>query len=64
MQGWRIYVSRKKRVRGGHRALATRVIGQVWEVIDLTTDREAVIIRLTQYKASLHEKLETIEQLF
>ena len=42
-------LSRRKRVRGGHRASATHVISQVHEAIELTTDREAVIIWLTQY---------------
>jgi len=56
-------LSRKKRVGGGHRASASHMIGQVREVIELSTDRETVITRLKQYKRSLEEKLETIKQL-
>ena len=45
----------RKKVRGGHRASATRVISQVREAIDLSTGRETVMTRLKQYKLSLQE---------
>ena len=53
-------VARKKRIRGGHKALATRMLSQ----IDALLEQESPdLSKLSQLKLSLHEKLETLKLL-
>ena len=55
-------LSRKKKVRGGHRSTATRIISQAYEVIESATRTESDLITLTQCKRTLEEKLEIIKR--
>ena len=52
---------RKKKIRAGHRASATRLLNQVDDgaLAATPTDND----KLAQLKLSLHEKLETLKQL-
>ena len=50
-------LSRKKRVRGGHRGSATRILQEVYDTIESTVDRDSIMTRLEQCKISLEEKL-------
>ena len=50
--------SRKKRVRAGHRALATKAIGRVE---DLLAPEKPDLDKLSQLKLTLSEKLETLD---
>ena len=56
-------LSRKKRVRGGHRASATRTISQIYEVMESTDDVGNIITKLKQCKLALQEKIETVKNL-
>lgn len=56
-------LNRKKKVRGGHRASATRIISQTYETIESTDAVESVVTKLKQSKLILQEKLETVKQL-
>ena len=55
-------LSRKKRVRGGHRASATWMIHEIYETIESTADRDSIITKLEQCKGSLEEKLEALKR--
>ena len=55
-------LSRKKRVRGGHRGSATRILQEVYDTIESTVDRDSIMTRLEQCKISLEEKLDIIKQ--
>ena len=56
-------LTRKKRVRGGHRASANRTIAQMYEAKESADDRESVLTKLMQCKLSLQGKLDTVRQL-
>ena len=59
-------LAKKKKIRGGHRASATRMVNAVGEMItafEATPTSELDIKRLLQLKLSLEEKLSTIKQL-
>ena len=56
-------LSRKRRMRGGHRASATRIIIQVYEAIESTDSVGEVITKLKQCNVALQEKLEVVRQL-
>ena len=55
-------LTHKKRVRGGHRGSAKKMVGEPDELLEALEDQEplAVSARLTQLKRSLEEKLEDI----
>ena len=55
-------LSRRKKIRGGHRSSATRTISEIYETIESTTERELVITKLMQCKLTLEEKLKTIKR--
>ena len=55
-------LSRRKKIRGGHRSSATRTISESYETIESTTERELVITKLMQCKLTLEEKLNTIKR--
>ena len=52
-------LSRKKKIRAGHRASTTRMLGQITTVLEGTPDRD----RLTLLKLTLNEKLDTLNRL-
>lgn len=52
-------LSRKKKMRGGHRASAQHIIHQIYEAIESTDDVELVCNKQEQYKVVLQEKSET-----
>ena len=56
-------LSRKKKVRGGHRSSTTRIISQIYETMESTDEVEVVVTKLRQCKLALQEKLEIIKQL-
>ena len=56
-------LSRKKRVRGGHRGSTKRTITELYEAIESTDEGEAIITKLRQCKLALEEKLETVKQI-
>ena len=56
-------LSRKKKVRGGHRSSTTRIISQIYETTESTDEVEVVVTKLRQCKLALQEKLEIIKQL-
>ena len=57
-------LSRKRRMQGGHRASATRIITQVYETIESTDIVVGeVITKLKQSNVALQEKLEVVRQL-
>ena len=56
-------LSRKKRIRGGHRSSTTRIISQIYESVESTDEVESVMTKLRQCKLVLQEKLEIIKQL-
>lgn len=56
-------LSRKKRIRGGHRGSAKRTITELYEAIESTDGVEAVITKLRQCKLALEEKLETVRHI-
>ena len=57
-------LARKKRIRAGHKASATRILSQVDEILAASDPGSAVdMSKLTQLKLSLQEKLETLKQL-
>ena len=56
-------LSRKRRVRGGHRSSTTRTIAALYEAIEITEDLESVMTKLEQCKITLKEKLEILKQL-
>jgi len=53
-------VSRKKKVRGGHRTSAKHTIASLYEAID---NPDAIISKLEQCKITLTEKLDTPTRL-
>ena len=58
-------LTRKRRVRGGHRASAKRIISSVIEILsagDVSRINEHAV-KLTQQKASLEGKLDSLEEL-
>lgn len=55
-------LSRKKKICGGHRSSATRMINEIYETIESTVDRESAVTKLSQCKIMLTEKLETIKR--
>lgn len=57
-------LAKKKRIRGGHRASATRMIQQVFELITTSEADPTIELntkRLLQLKLSLEEKLSTLK---
>ena len=59
-------LAKKRKIRGGHRASATRMVNAVGEMItafEATPTSELDVKRLLQLKLSLEEKLSTIKQL-
>ena len=53
-------VAQKKRIRGGHKASAMRILSQ----IDVLLKQESPdLSKLSQLKLSIHEKLETLKLL-
>ena len=59
-------LTKKKKIRRGHRASATRMVNRVGEIIaahedDATTELD--VTKLLQLKLSLEEKLSTLKQL-
>ena len=56
-------LSRKKKMRGGHRASAQRIIRLAYETIESTESNETICSKLEQYKVALQEKLDTVKQL-
>ena len=59
-------LAKKKRIRGGHRASATRMVQTVGEMItafEAEPTSELNVKRLLQLKLSLEEKLSTLKQL-
>ena len=57
-------LSRKKRVRGEHKASANRIITQMYEAKESAEEGESVITKLMQCKLSLQGKLDTVIQLY
>lgn len=55
-------ISRKRKVRGGHRGSATRMLHDVYETIESSADRVSIVTKLKQYIISLEEKLSVIKQ--
>ena len=53
-------IARKKRIRGGHKSSATRMLTQI---DTLLTEDPPDLARLSQLKLSIQEKLETIKLL-
>ena len=53
-------LSRKKRVRAGHRASATRMVNKASALLD---DEASDLTKLSQLKLSLQEKLDVLKQL-
>ena len=53
-------LTKKKRVRAGHRAFATRMIGKAEEQLVAESPN---VVKLSQHELSLKEKLETLGQL-
>jgi hypothetical protein len=57
-------LSRKKRIRAGHKASATRILSQLDDVLGAVDPASAVdTAKLTQLKLSLQEKLDTLKRL-
>ena len=56
-------LARKKKIRGGHRASATRMVTQVLDAIEHPDNPESTLTKLKQCKAALEEKLDTVKQL-
>jgi hypothetical protein len=59
-------LAKKNKIRGGHRASATRMVNSVSEIIaafETMPTSELDVKRLLQLKLSLEEKLSTIKQL-
>ena len=54
-------LKQKKLVRGGHRAYATKILGQAKGLlVDYEDDSEATLL---QYKATLEKRVKILEQL-
>ena len=53
-------ISRKKRIRAGHRSSTTKILSQVGEA---TSNRETNHSKLLQLKTSLKEKMDVLERL-
>ena len=53
-------LARKKRVRAGHRASATRIISRATTILD---SEDPDLMKLSQLKLSLQEKLDVLKQL-
>ena len=49
-------VTRKKKIRGGHRASASRTITQVYEAIENPDNPESTLTKFRQCKMALEEK--------
>ena len=56
-------LARKKKVRGGHRASATRTVTQIYEAIENPDNPESTLTKMKQCKDALLEKLDTVKQL-
>ena len=56
-------LSRKRKMRGGHRSSTKRTISALYESIESTEDTESVVTKLEQRRITLKEKLETLRQL-
>jgi len=54
-------ISRKKKVRGGHRGSATCMLNEVYETIESSADKDSIVTKLEEYKISLEEKLRVIK---
>ena len=57
-------LTRKKRVRGGHRSSAVRTITQIYEAIESTDEVGTIITKLKQSKIALQEKIEIVKRLY
>ena len=55
-------ISRKRKVRGGHRGSATRMLNEVYETIESSADKNSVVTKLEECKISLEEKLRVIKR--
>ena len=55
-------LTRKKKVRGGHRSSANRTISQIYETIESTENPESTLTKLKQCKMALEEKLEVVKR--
>ena len=55
-------LTRKKRVRGGHRSSAVRTITQIYEAIESTDEVGTIITKLKQSKIALQEKIEIVKR--
>ncbi|XP_065904623.1 uncharacterized protein [Dysidea avara] len=55
-------LSRRRKIRGGHRGSATRMVHEIYEAIESTDERDSIVTKLEQCKISLEEKLEIIRQ--
>lgn len=53
----------RKKMRGGHRASAQRIIRQIYKAIESTDDAESVCHKLEQYKVALQKKSDTVREL-
>ena len=55
-------LTHKKRVRGGHRSSAKKMVGELDELLEALEDQEplAASAKLTQLKRSLEEKIKNI----
>ena len=55
-------ISRKRKVRGGHRGSATRMLSEVYETIESSADKNSIVTKLEECKISLEEKLRVIKR--
>ncbi|XP_065903951.1 uncharacterized protein DDB_G0290587-like [Dysidea avara] len=55
-------LSRRRKIRGGHRGSATRMVHEIYEAMESTDERNSMVTKLEQCKISLEEKLEIIRQ--
>ena len=55
-------LSRRRKIHGGHRGSATRMVHEIYEAIESTDERDSIVTKLEQCKISLEEKLEIIRQ--
>ena len=55
-------VTRKKKIRGGHRASASRTITQIYEAIENPDNPESTLTKLKQCKMALKEKQTILRQ--
>ena len=56
-------LSRKKKVRGGHRSSTKRTIATLYEAIESTENPDGILTKLEQCRITLNEKRDTLKQL-